>query len=334
MAIEVYINGKYRTIEEKEDITHILQEKASSMVNPAFHIGDLSEKYHRNGGIIADSLQYQLNKQAFGAHGSGVFFASQLDDVLDWKHNHIRPDKGELQLYVVDLEKYNKNGKTLLSIDTLDDSDRLGDFFYDLGNLVRTRVSGDKGKQDAITRLKRSGIEKISDFVRKYEDISNILGSGAHISNKIIKDWAAQTADNINKMIISGNNLRSEHNISTLYLKELGYSGVDLSHVYLDDSVARGSIVFDIDKMAPFEINFKDNEELALDFFKMVRDTIIERKIPYIQNKDELDEMIKVCYQSALPDDRIERVKCISKYEKIYKSIKEENKVQTHEAPR
>lgn len=255
----------YDTEKERAEMMVKLAECAAAMQTPVFHSGNLAkEQLLSENYKISDSFGFTMERNRFDSQGSGVFYASNLPDVLDWMENHL---DNKSRLYALDLAPYQKEG--MLRLKTDDESDFWSEMLEDISRSVLD--SAKTGNSHA-----RSVYLEYAGLFRKH---------GIDYENYSV--WYREETERIRGLLSAPEKWRKEYSISTSFQEKLlGAAGVDLSSSLMDDSVARGSILFHVNPNHAYDIDFGDNKDIAERFYSMVFEKIMDRKLQYLEKED------------------------------------------------
>ena len=266
----------FNPIHDKDNIEQMLKDIAKDMNTPTFHVGNIDpELINDKSYIVADSLKFTLERKRFDSPGSGIFTTSNISDVLDWK-NERKSEKQSMKLYVIDISKYK-----LLSISSDEEMDKWKELIEKISLLV----------------LKNTN--KIPDYNHLNLTEGNVYLSGKDLlkKNKIsfekFKEWVEKETLYISKLLQENTDISHTPSINTDFFKDLlQVEGLDLSKTSLDDSVAYGNVIFDINKNLPYDIRFGENIEYAIKFYQMIYEDVLEKKIEGLNNKDDIDILL------------------------------------------
>lgn len=292
--IYIRIDGKLKAFEpNSKECMHALNQIAGKMQSPSFHVGDLSEDLLRSGYTKADTLAFAIECNRFDSPGTGHFTTSNLTDVLEWKEQRKEDNKKsskKMDLYCIDLERYKSNAIII------ENDDEMWEYATYLESISKAVISNTKYKspQNAMTIGMVYGTYK-----QEFEYLN--------ISYTEFSNWVKNKASEINCM--TKDDLRVCDSVSTSFQRHfLGISAIDLSLCNTEDSVARGNIIFDINIDSPYDINFGDNEELAIAFAKMVTEKCLEKKLEHIDTPEDAEQLY-YSYEAQMSPATKEKIK-------------------------
>lgn len=129
----------------------------------------------------------------------------------------------------------------------------------------------------------RTGQDQEYPVYQKYTDTLQENG----IDHQSFFKWYKEETERIRDLLSAPEKWRKEHSINTSFQEKLlGAAGVDLSSSLMDDSVARGSILFHVDPNRAYDIDFGDNKDIVERFYSMVFEKIMDRKLQYLEKED------------------------------------------------
>ena len=289
-ARNIEILGKiYDADSQLDEISSEMDKLISEMKNIVFHAGNLDKKTLKSKNYSpADSLKFALQRGRFDSQGSGTFFTSNLIDVLDW-YNTKSNDGEKRRIYADDLSKYSQNMFKLSSDEMSQDYSA---FLERLSNFVMlVATSDDKYKK----KLQDEGVTSVKELYLAGEDYFTNFKITVDQLNEWIEDEAKyiKSFSNIDEM-------GKSHSINTRFQQKfLGTNGIDATRAVLDDSVARGSIVFEIDKNNPYTIDFGSNTDIAEMFYEKIMERIMDSKAKYALTEDDVRDIV----DNYIPDN-------------------------------
>ena len=273
-----------------DEISKEMDALIANMKNIVFHAGKLDKKTLKSKDYSpADNLKFAVQRGRFDSQGSGTFFSSNLVDVLDW-YNSKKSDGDNRRIYADDLSKYSKNMFKLSSDEMSQD---YSEFLERLSRFVMLVATSEDKYKNA---LEKDGISSLKELYLSGEDYFENF----NITINQLDDWIKSEAEYI-KSFSSIDEMGKSHSINTRFQQQLlGVNGVDATNALLDDSVARGSIVFEIDKNNPYVIDFGDNTDIAEMFYDKVMERIISDKSKYALSEDDLRDIVDAYIPDAL----------------------------------
>lgn len=285
--IEDGIIKTYDAIADADIIREKLDLLAKNIQLPAFHKGNLDPEFlNSDEFFISDSLQFAIERNRFDSQGSGTFFCSNLADVIDWQNIYRKENaEGVNNLYLIDLAKY-KSGMFVIEGD--DASDRWSSFLEKISAFIMNQITSEEY---------RFLSEKIDTSEKMYHYCQNIFEK-LNVDKKSFQAWVEDEIERVRDAIYY-DNCQGEISINTSFQKNLlKITGLDLSKTAFDDSIARGSIVFDIDKKEPFLVDFGEHQDLARYFFDKIHMQVLARKMENIDKRDI--DILLYNYEDAL----------------------------------
>ena len=289
-ARNIEILGKiYDADSQLDEISSEMDKLISNMKNIVFHAGNLDKRTLKSKDYSpADNLKFNVQRGRFDSQGSGTFFASNFIDVLDW-YNRRTGEGKNLRLYADDLSKYSNNMFKLSSDEMSEDYSA---FLERLSNFVMfVATSDDKYKK----KLQNEGVLSVEELYLAGEDYF----TNFHVTVDQLNEWIKSEAEYI-KSFSSIDEMGKSHSINTRFQQKfLGVNGIDATNTVLDDSVARGSIVFEIDKNNPYTIDFGNNTDIAEMFYDKLMERIIASKSKYALSEDDVRDIV----DAYIPDD-------------------------------
>lgn len=248
------IESLTRLKEHLQLIQNIIQEVFyGKKPNIAFHAGNLD--YYAKTGLKSERLGGSGTAliDGYGAYGTGIYTVSNPNAYLKNKENW---ENGNGKIYAVDLSKYN-----MFTAQTSEQAEQLYDFLSKLEKFVLTS-SGFKGFEDQLDGINIDSL---------YAEMQNVFKNTAmpmERLQKFIGDMkqliAKMGIDKLDEIKASDLDiLNSGDNVSTQFMRMLGYQGVNVKGTR-SDSTAIGSVIYDLDQSSPYVKVFDNlNEAIA-----------------------------------------------------------------------
>ncbi len=268
----------------------IIQKKLEQIANeidiPVFHKGNLDPGFIASDDFkVSDSLQFTIERRRYDSQGSGTFVSGNLADIIDWNNNY-RSGSSKDNLYLLDLGKYKDN---LLEIENDDYSDKYSEFLEKISAFIMMEITDEPSKY----------LPEFVDSIDKMYEHCQKPFEHFGISREMFKEWVNDELKRVREAIYN-DTCDKEHSINTSFqMKCMKTCGVNLSKAAFDDSIARGSIIFNIDKKQPYLVDFGTDDGLAKEFFNKVYMKILQPKMKGIDKEDI--EPLLYNYQEALP---------------------------------
>lgn len=268
----------------------IIQKKLEKIANeikiPAFHKGNLDPEFLSFDDFkVSDSLQFTIERHRYDSQGSGTFVSGNLADILDWTNNY-KSDSSSDSLYLIDLGKYSDK---LLNLESDDISDKYSEFLEKISSYIMMEITGESSKYLP---------EGVDTAEKLYEHCKKPM-KYFKVDKDSFLEWTKEEVDRVREAIFN-DTCDCEHSINTSFqMKCMNIGGINLSRAAFDDSIARGSIIFDIDKEKPFLVDFGTEDGLARDFFSKIYTKVLTPKMKKINEEDVKPLLYN--YQEALP---------------------------------
>ncbi len=277
---------EYDSVADALIIQKKLEKIASEIDIPVFHKGNLEPDFLESDEFkVSDSLRFTIERRRYDSQGSGTFVSGNLADVMDW-NNNFKSDTSMESLYLLDLGIYKDK---LLEIENDDFSDKYSEFLEKISSFIMYEITEEPSKY----------LPESIDCVNKmYEHCQKPLEHFG-ISKEMFEKWVDNELERVRNAIYH-DICSKEHSINTSFQKEcMKIGGINLSKAAFDDSIARGSIIFDIDKKRPFIVDFGSDEGLAKEFFGKIYTKVLTPKMKEIDERDIKPLLYN--YQEALP---------------------------------
>ena len=250
------IESLTRLKEHLQLIQNIVQEVFyGKKPNIAFHAGNLD--YYAKTGLKSERLggSGTALTDGYGAYGTGIYTVSNPNAYLKNKENW---ENGNGKIYAVDLSKYN-----MFTAQTSEQAEQLYGFLSKLEKFVLTS-SGFKGFEDQLDGINIDSL---------YAEMQNVFKNTAmpiERLQKFIGDMkqliAKMGIDKLDEIKASDLDiLNSGDNVSTQFMRMLGYQGVNVKGTR-SDSTAIGSVIYDLDQSSPY-VKVFDNLNEAITYY-------------------------------------------------------------------
>lgn len=270
------------------------------------------EKY--GGGT--DSI-IRMRGRGTGHFGSGTYLSTyknesgynvdspKLKDILQKNYGEplIKLDTG---LYAIDLDRYNlykpKNEKHAeLLFNLLKD---INDLFYSIESDENTKL-----KKEYLTKIIESskdlGLKFTKNFVKK-------------IKNEVLPNYSKNTH--------GGDNLKSFASISTMFMEDNGWNGVNVNGIPMFDNTRHGSVIYDLNdvtdapKRTPDYYEKSDyNSSVTSDMIKRADEDGFDNVDVTELSNSEINRLLKLIkYNSISFYDYTTDFESMNEYDKIY----------------
>ena len=277
---------EYNSATDMYIIQKKLEQIAAKIDIPVFHKGNLEPDFLMSDDYkVSDSLQFTIERHRYDSQGSGIFVSGNLADIMDWDNN-FKSDASMDSLYLLDLGVYKKD---MLEIDNDEYSDKYSEFLEKISSFIMYEITDERTKYLP---------ESVDSIEKMYEHCQKPMEHFG-ISRERFEAWVENEIERVRNAIYN-DICDKEHSINTSFQKEcMNLGGINLSRAAFDDSIARGSIIFDIDKNKPFCVDFGADEGLAKEFFGKIYTKVLTPKMKEIDERDIKPLLYN--YQEALP---------------------------------
>jgi hypothetical protein len=270
------------------------------------------EKY--GGGT--DSI-IMMRGRGTGHFGSGTYLSTyknesdynvdspKVKDILQKNYGEplIKLDGGT---YAIDLDRYNlykpKNEKHAeLLFNLLKD---INDLFYSI-------------ESDEDTKIKKEYLTKI---------IKNSKDLGLKFTKNFVKKIKKEVLPNYSKNKLGGGNLKFKASISTMFMEDNGWNGVNVNGIPMFDNTRHGSVIYDLNDVTDAPKRTPNYYEKS-DYNSSVTSAMIKRANEYgfahvdvtELSNSEINRLLKLIkYNSISFDAYITDFEFMDKYDKIY----------------
>ena len=218
-----------------------------------WHSGDLD--HYSKTGTRSESLGASGSQLAsgYGALGTGIYYLSdpKLFNGQDgsWSNDNNK-------IYALDLSKYN-----MYMAQTSEQAEQLYNFLANLEKFVLASA-GYKGFGDELDGVNVESL--FSDMKAVFGDIQLPQERLQKFVDDMKQFVAKFGVDQYGDMLNLGDVLTNSDDITTQFMRLLGYQGIDTSGTKLDN-VATGSVIFDLDQSSPY-VKVFDNVNDAVEY--------------------------------------------------------------------
>ncbi len=265
-VVDLSIKQEVTSLENLKTYLESLQNIIQNLFNAptkklGLHYGNLD--YYARTGQKSETFSDQRTSLSYGnwgSFGTGIYYATNPNDFASIDTSGQSDHSKNKKFYAIDLSKYN-----LYMAQTSEQAESL----YNFLNKLQKFVLASSGYTKFDKELDGVNINTLySEFQNVFKNISLPIASLENFINKMktlvpaINQDKRTNSDAVND-VIDGMQmyLRQSDNIPTMFMKELGYQGIDVRGTSWD-GFKHGSVVYDLDRGSPYIKSFETANEL------------------------------------------------------------------------
>ena len=257
-TVDGVVNQEIQSLRKLEEYLGVLKKMVREVFygeqqRIGWHSGDLD--HYSKTGTRSESLGASGSQLAsgYGAFGTGIYYLSD-PKLFNGQDGSWTNDNNKI--YAIDLSKYN-----MYMAQTSEQAEQLYNFLANLEKFVLASA-GYKGFGDELDGV------NVESLFADMKTVFNGIQLPQERLQKFVDDMKQFVAkfgvDQYGDMLNLGDVLTNSDDITTQFMRLLGYQGIDTSGTKLDN-VATGSVIFDLDQSSPY-VKVFDNVNDAVEY--------------------------------------------------------------------
>jgi TP901 family phage tail tape measure protein len=265
-VVDLSIKQEVTSLENLKTYLESLQNIVQNLFNVptkkfGLHYGNLD--YYARTGQKSETFSDQRTSLSYGnwgSFGTGIYYATNPNDFASISTNGQSDQQRNKKFYAIDLSKYN-----LYMAQTNEQAEGLYNFLNKLQKFVLASAGYDGFNKELqnvdINSLYTEFQNVFKGTLLSINGFENLINRMKTVVPAINKTMNTSSNDVNNVIDTMQAYLRQSDNIPTMFMKELGYQGVDTRGTSFD-GFKHGSVVYDLDRSSPYIKSFDTAKEL------------------------------------------------------------------------
>lgn len=265
-VVDLSIKQEVTSLENLKTYLESLQNIVQNLFNVptkkfGLHYGNLD--YYARTGQKSETFSDQRTSLSYGnwgSFGTGIYYATNPNDFASISTNGQSDQQRNKKFYAIDLSKYN-----LYMAQTNEQAEGLYNFLNKLQKFVLASAGYDGFNKELqnvdINSLYTEFQNVFKGTLLSINEFENLINRMKTVVPAINKTMNTSSNDVNNVIDTMQAYLRQSDNIPTMFMKELGYQGVDTRGTSFD-GFKHGSVVYDLGRSSPYIKSFDTAKEL------------------------------------------------------------------------